>query len=80
MLAALCDAVTTVKKSVGKGVVKSAGKMLSLLKQFPEITRERLAEKVGQWGRVVRLCTLFIHFSGVKGFIGRKYIEIMIYL
>ena len=32
---------------VGKGVVKSVGKILDLIKAFPEITRERLAEEVG---------------------------------
>lgn len=47
VLVALRDALTAVKKSVGKGVVKSVGKILSLLKEFPEITRERLAEEVG---------------------------------
>ena len=30
-----------------KGVVKSVVKILDLLKEFPEITRERLAEEVG---------------------------------
>ena len=36
-----------VLKSVGKGVEKSVGKILELIKEFPEITRERLAEEVG---------------------------------
>ena len=36
-----------VKKSVGKGVVKSVGKILELLKEFPDMTRERLAAEVG---------------------------------
>jgi ATP-dependent DNA helicase RecG len=36
-----------VVKSVGKSVVKSAGKILKLLGEFPEITRERLAAEVG---------------------------------
>ena len=40
-----------VLKSVGKGVVKSVGKsvgkILELIKEFPEITRERLAAEVG---------------------------------
>ena len=35
------------KRSVGKGVVKSVVKILELLKEFPEITRERLAAEVG---------------------------------
>ena len=43
MLTALRDALVVVKKSVGKGVVK----ILELLKEFPEITRERLAAEVG---------------------------------
>jgi Fic family protein len=47
MLVALRDALMVVKKSVGKGVVKSVGKILALLKEYPEITRERLAEEVG---------------------------------
>ena len=51
MLTALRDALVVVKKSVGKGVVKSvvksAGKILKLLGEFPEITRERLAAEVG---------------------------------
>ena len=34
-------------KSVGKGVVKSVGKILEPIKEFPEITRERLAAEVG---------------------------------
>ena len=36
-----------VLKSVGKGVVKSVGKILTLLSKFPEITRESLAAEVG---------------------------------
>jgi len=32
---------------VGKGVEKSVGKILELIKEFPEITRERLAAEVG---------------------------------
>ena len=47
MLAALRDALVAVKKSVGKGVVKSVVKILALLKEYPEITRERLAAEVG---------------------------------
>ena len=47
MLTALRDALVVVKKSVGKGVVKSVVKILELLKEFPEITRERLAAEVG---------------------------------
>ena len=47
MLTALRDALVVVKKSVGKGVVKSVVKILELLKEFPEITRERLAVEVG---------------------------------
>ena len=47
MLAALRDALVSVKKSVGKGVVKSVGKILELLKEFPDMTRERLAAEVG---------------------------------
>ena len=47
MLAALRDALMAVKKSVGKGVVKSVGKILELLKEFPDMTRERLAAEVG---------------------------------
>jgi Fic family protein len=47
MLTALRDALVVVKKSVGKGVVKSVVKILELLKEYPEITRERLAVEVG---------------------------------
>ena len=47
MLTALRDAQVAVKKSVGKGVVKSVGKILELLKEFPDMTRERLAAEVG---------------------------------
>ena len=47
MLVALRDALVTVKKSVGKGVVKSVVKILDLVAQYPEITRERLAQEVG---------------------------------
>ena len=47
MLTALRDALVVVKKSVGKCVVKSVVKILGLLKEFPEITRERLAAEVG---------------------------------
>ena len=47
MLAALRDALVAVKKSVGKSVVKSVGKILELLKEFPDMTRERLAAEVG---------------------------------
>ena len=36
-----------VLKSVGKGVVKSVGKILKSLGEFPEITRESLAAEVG---------------------------------
>ena len=43
MLVALRDALMTVKKSVGKSV----GKILELLSEFPEITRESLAAEVG---------------------------------
>ena len=41
-----CD-LKEVLKSVGKGVVKSVGKILKLLGDFPEITRESLAAEVG---------------------------------
>lgn len=47
MLVALRDALVEVKKSVGKGVVKSVVKILDLVAQFPDITRERLAKEVG---------------------------------
>ena len=47
MLVALRDALLEVKKSVGKGVVKSVVKILDLVAQFPDITRERLAKEVG---------------------------------
>ena len=47
MLTALRDALVAVKKSVGKGVVKSVGKILELLKEYPDMTRERLAAEVG---------------------------------
>ena len=47
MLVALRDALVTVKKSVGKGVVKSVVKILDLVAHYPEITRERLAQEVG---------------------------------
>ena len=43
MLTALRDALMAVKKSVGKSV----GKILELLSEFPEITRESLAAEVG---------------------------------
>ena len=46
MLLALRDALVDVKRSVGKGVVKSVGKILELLKEFPDMTRERLAAEV----------------------------------
>ena len=36
-----------VKRSVGKGVVKSVVKILDLIAQYPDITRERLAREVG---------------------------------
>ena len=38
--------IEEVKMSVGKGVVKSVGKILELLKEFPDMTRERLAAEV----------------------------------
>ena len=47
MLTALRDALVAVKKSLGKGVVKSVGKILELLKEYPDMTRERLAAEVG---------------------------------
>lgn len=47
MLAALRDALTDVKKRVGKGVVKSVVKILGLVVQYSDITRERLAQEVG---------------------------------
>ena len=47
MLKALRDALAEVKRGVGKGVVKSVVKILDLLKQYPDITRERLAREVG---------------------------------
>ena len=47
MLVALRDALVEVKKSVGKGVVKSVVKILDLIVQYPDITRERLANEVG---------------------------------
>jgi len=47
MLTALRDALQTVNKSVGKGVVKSVVKILDLIGQYPDITRERLAREVG---------------------------------
>ena len=43
MLTALRDVLVVVKKSVGKGGVK----ILELFKEFPEMTRERLAAEVG---------------------------------
>lgn len=43
MLVALRDALAEVKMSVGKGV----GKILDLIAQYPDITRERLAKEVG---------------------------------
>lgn len=43
MLVALRDALLAVKRSVGKSVVK----ILDLIAQFPDITRERLAKEVG---------------------------------
>lgn len=42
MLTALRDALLVVKKSVGK----SAGKILELLKEYPNMTREQLAVEV----------------------------------
>ena len=47
MLKALRDTLVEVKRGVGKGVVKSVVKILDLLKQYPDITRERLAREVG---------------------------------
>lgn len=47
MLLALRDALVDVKRSVGKGVVKSVVKILDLIAQYPDITRERLAREVG---------------------------------
>ena len=47
MLLALRDALVDVKRSVGKGVVKSVVKILDLIAQYPDITRERLAKEVG---------------------------------
>ena len=47
MLLALRDALAEVKMSVGKGVVKSVVKILDLIAQYPDITRERLAKEVG---------------------------------
>lgn len=47
MLKALRDALVEVKRGVGIGVVKSVVKILDLLKQYPDITRERLAREVG---------------------------------
>ena len=47
MLVALRDALIEVKRSVGKGVVKSVVKILDLIAQYPDITRERLAKEVG---------------------------------
>ena len=50
MLMALRDALLVVKRSVGKSagksVGKSVGKILELLKEYPEMTRERLAVEV----------------------------------
>ena len=40
---AIQDALVDVKRSVGKGVVK----ILDLIAQYPDITRERLAREVG---------------------------------
>ena len=40
-------ALVDVKRSVGKGVVKSVVKIFDLIAQYPDITRERLARKVG---------------------------------
>ena len=39
------DALADVKKSVGKGVVKSVVKIFDLIAQCPDITRERLAQE-----------------------------------
>ena len=47
MLVALRDALLAVKRSVGKGVVKSVVKILDLIAQYPDVTRERLAKEVG---------------------------------
>ena len=47
MLLALRDALVDVNRSVGKGVVKSVVKILDLIAQYPDITRERLAREVG---------------------------------
>ena len=41
------DALLAVKRSVGKGVVKSVVKILDLIAQYPDVTRERLAKEVG---------------------------------
>ena len=40
-------ALVDVKRSVGKGVVKSVVKILDLIAQYPDITRERLAREFG---------------------------------
>lgn len=47
ILLALRDALVDVKRSVGKGVVKSVVKIFDLIAQYPDITRERLAREVG---------------------------------
>ena len=41
------DALLAVKRSVGKGVVKSVVKIFDLIAQYPDVTRERLAKEVG---------------------------------
>ena len=41
------DALLAVKRSVGKGVVKSVVKILELIAQYPDVTCERLAKEVG---------------------------------
>ena len=52
MLVALRDALAEVKRSVGNGVVKSVVKILDLIAQHPDITRERLAKEVGLSGQL----------------------------
>ena len=47
MLTALRDALAEVKRGVGKGAGKGVVKILDLQKQYPDITRERLAREMG---------------------------------
>ena len=66
------DALLAVKRSVGKGAVKSVVKILDLIAQYPDITRERLAKELGLSVRGVEKNLAQLKSKGKIGRVGGR--------